>query len=97
MSLYIKEVVVRTLEGRVTAKVVGDHTKQLVEPERMIVRLSHDHLDPPLWVVGDQTPSTVTLADVSGVLGEGAQVDIRQLGAGTLPSFFAHLLNIFKG
>ena len=97
MSLYIKEVVVRTLEGRVTAKVVGDHTKQLVEPERMIVRLSHDHLDPPLWVVGDQTPSTVTLADVSGVLGEGAQVDIRQPGRGTLASSFVHLPNIFKG
>ena len=97
MSLYITGEVVRTLEGRVTAQVVGDDTKQLVEPERMILRLSLDHPDPPLCVVGDQTPSTVALADASGVLGEGAQVDIRHPGRGTLASSFVHLPNIFEG
>ena len=61
------------MEGGAAAHVEGLDPHQLVEPA--------------LRVEGDQTSSTVSLADVTGVRREGAEVTVSQPSCG-LPSDF---------
>ena len=71
------------MEGGAAAHVVGLDPHQLVEPA--------------LRVVGDQTSSTVSLADVTGVRREGAEVTVSQPSCGALlPSWEISDIKLFS-
>ena len=74
---------VSTLEGGAAAHVVGLDPQQLVEPA--------------LRVEGNQTSSTVSIADVTGVRREGAEVTVSQPSRGALlPSWEISDIKLFS-
>ena len=70
---------VSTFKGGVTAHVVGLNSSKLIEL--------------PVRVVSDQTSSAVSVANLTGVRREGAQVDVSQPSCGTLLSSW-NILNV---